>query len=284
MKKYVTNISNLTKKYEGKKLHKKASSYLKKIGTIDFFIETLNNNLKSNDFFNKKWSMYEMPYLVIYKDEEIELRFNLFFPTAEKDFNSVSHLIHHHENSILSTYVVDGSGYQTIEFDKNFVLHSDGTAKLNKIKDIRLNKGQSNIVDILSPHVISNVLTPTLTLNLWTFESDNVTDKERAHFFINNGNYNYVFENTFLENSRSIIDANMPIDHEKAFCYYIQKYKLDHSIIQGFLKNRKLNKRWEKYLFGILNNEVINYPIYNCKSLTLGNEFTFEELRLLNKI
>ena len=43
MKKYVTNISNLTKKYEGKKLHKKASSFLKKIGTIDFFIEALNN-------------------------------------------------------------------------------------------------------------------------------------------------------------------------------------------------------------------------------------------------
>lgn len=224
--------------------------------------------------------MYEMPYLVIYKDEKIELRFNLFFPTAEKKSDSASHLIHHHGNSILSTYVVYGSGYQTIEFDSKFILNYDGTAKLKKIKDKRLAKGQYNCVDILSPHVISNVSNPTITLNLWSFENDTIV-KERVHFYISGGNFNYIFENKFLDLSESINNGNIPIDHEKVFCYYIQKYKLESSFIERILKNPNINERWEKNLKKILKNKLINCPIYDNKSLILNKEFSFEQLRLI---
>ena len=280
MNKFVSNICNLSRKYEGKKFHNKALSYLKKIGQIDFFIEVLNENLKSIDFLAKTWSMYEMPYLVIYKDEKIELRFNLFFPTAEKKSDSASHLIHHHGNSILSTYVVYGSGYQTIEFDSKFILNYDGTAKLKKIKDKKLTIGQYNCVDILSPHVISNVSNPTITLNLWSFENDTI-EKERVHFYISGGNFNYIFENKFLDLSESINNGNIPIDHEKVFCYYIQKYKLESSFIERILKNPNINERWEKNLKKILKNKLINCPIYDNKSLILNKEFSFEQLRLI---
>ena len=108
-------------------------------------------------------------YLLISGD--IIIAINLFPPIADGAKNITHDNIHHHGWRLLTTGVISGNGYETINFVKKSQENiSDGVVNL-KIQEIyKHTSGGTKFVDSYQPHVVFHPETSTATLAMWSAE------------------------------------------------------------------------------------------------------------------
>ena len=93
----------------------------------NFIHEAIKNCITENNFYLMK----NFFYLLIEGDVIIAIK--LFPPIYDKEKNITHDNIHHHGWRLLTTGVISGDGYETINFVKNSHLNRDGEAvKLNQ--------------------------------------------------------------------------------------------------------------------------------------------------------
>lgn len=114
---YIKNILGLSLKYgTGLKFHEKSKKYLSKLSDGLFVLGVFEKNLKK--ILNDN-SRFTLPNFEFFCNENFSLRFNFFLKNEKIRFNDALHLIHDHGNNILTTKMIFGQGYKSINFKKS---------------------------------------------------------------------------------------------------------------------------------------------------------------------
>lgn len=171
---------SITNRYE---LHKAISPLLQKMGTDKlFWSEVFKQNLSDRGYLNRKWTMYEIPFLYVYENDDFYIKVHLFCALKSGETNVLASAIHHHNNYLLTTYAAFGSGYETFLFDKN--VEMDETTKETKLVITRQFKQKDeplHLVDSWTPHAVINPETLSATLVFWSPDKKRATDKLRSN-------------------------------------------------------------------------------------------------------
>jgi hypothetical protein len=94
---------------------------------------------------------------------------NLFCPIRDGGLNITSDNIHHHGWRLLSTGVISGEGYETINFVKNSHLNREGGYVNLEIDEIfRHTKGDIRFIDSNTAHVVFHNTSTSATLAIWS--------------------------------------------------------------------------------------------------------------------
>ena len=161
--------------------HKKAEHLLSKMGADDDFLKlVVKRNLVDSGFLNQKWSMYNIPFFYIYETPDFYLKIH-FFPKMENYVKgTAAHCIHHHNNYILTTAAIFGTGYETILFDKKVEVDPlNLKSKLSISKHFTQAEFPVHRIDAWEPHIVFNPEKFSATLQLWTPDQKRVTDSLR---------------------------------------------------------------------------------------------------------
>lgn len=273
-------ISNLYSKQSNNKLsdvvlHSKFHPLLTKLDSPDFISTIIEQNLLDSDFMYYEWSNFDVPYLKIYSDSEIDLRYNLFFPNKAHESDKSSHMIHTHSECVLSSYVFYGPGYHTIHFDKNVVYKANQIVDLKLRKDFFHSLGNINVVECFEPHVLFNVSSPTFTIALWThrekfsideYDGDHINYRGKYRsFYVKGNDVLTISDEEFLAECSFDRSAFMYEDyHIQAICYFIQQMGFDnYTLVKHILESKNLSFVWKKWLSRIMNGDQICYPYFN---------------------
>ncbi|MFM7764347.1 MAG: hypothetical protein ACKO6I_01700, partial [Sphingomonadales bacterium] len=132
---YIQQISELSRMNEDRTtLHQKAGPVLQQMGNDTEFLKlVLQRNFDDDGYLNQTWSQYNIPFLYIFENEDLVMKIHFFasHPTHAKGI--AAHCIHHHNNYILTTAAILGSGYETMLFDKNIITEGNKTKlRVNK--------------------------------------------------------------------------------------------------------------------------------------------------------
>jgi hypothetical protein len=94
---------------------------------------------------------------------------NLFCPIRDGGLNITSDNIHHHGWRLLSTGVISGEGYETINFVKNSHLNrEEGYVNLEIDEIFRHTKGDIRFIDSNTAHVVFHNTSTSATLARWS--------------------------------------------------------------------------------------------------------------------
>lgn len=265
--------------------HRNCSSLIKKFNNPEFITNVFIQNIKDKRFILKEWKSYEIPHLVIFENENIRIVYNIFSPVINESSETAAHLIHHHKSNILSSYIMAGPGYHTIEFEKEIKYFDNNCYDLKPSKSFLHKKYNLNILKENIPHLIFNVPETTISIALWTekkeenFENNNSSiNYERTSYFKKNGVYHGISENNFIyEISRNI---NYQCDseiHIQIICYFFQEFgSKKNSNFQDFISNSHMSEKWRYWLNMACSNNKINAPLLKNNLNTLGNKMKIE--------
>tara|TARA_B110000037_G_C17049389_1_gene477070 strand:+ start:160 stop:1101 length:942 start_codon:yes stop_codon:yes gene_type:complete len=94
---------------------------------------------------------------------------NIFCPLRDGAKNITSDNIHHHGWRLLSTGIISGDGYDTINFVKNTHMARDNNEVKLKIKEVyRHRKGEVRFIDSNTAHVVFHPKKTCATLAIWS--------------------------------------------------------------------------------------------------------------------
>ena len=154
---YIKKISDLNLKYgSGITFHKKASKYLSKFSDKDFIVKVFKEKL--NEIKNSE-SNNLFPNFEFFNNTHFSLRFNFFLRNESLESNEGIYLIHHHGNNILTTKMIFGQGYKSINFKK-----SKNNLEIQKRINHKLNN--SYTIKEYTPHLVFNVSDFSVSINL----------------------------------------------------------------------------------------------------------------------
>ena len=110
---YIKEIIELNKKHKDRYIfHKEAQKIIEQIAndnpTMDLIVQQNFNDL---EYQNQIWTLYNIPYLKIYEHPDFVLKIHVFAPLQTKESGIGASCIHHHNNFLLSSYAMHGSGY-----------------------------------------------------------------------------------------------------------------------------------------------------------------------------
>ena len=132
---FVQKICELNRIHDDRaELHRQAGPVLQAMGNDSEFLKlVLQRNFDDEGYLKQTWSQYNIPFLYIYENEDMVLKIHFFasHPTHAKGI--AAHCIHHHNNYMLTTAAILGSGYETMLFDKNIQVEG-GKTKLRVSK------------------------------------------------------------------------------------------------------------------------------------------------------
>lgn len=184
---YIQEVINLEKQYaDRREFHRKAEHLLAKMGADDDFLKlVLKRNFEDKGFLDQKWSLYNIPFLYIYETADFYLKIHFFPSMKQFSSGSAAHCIHHHNNYILTTAAIFGSGYETLLFDKNIQFDPKTLdAKLKINKHFTQQEHPLHCIDAWEPHLVFNPEKFSATLQLWTPDQKRVTDNLRVNPFL----------------------------------------------------------------------------------------------------
>ena len=284
----IKKILVLNNKYGNSlKFHKKCSTVIKEFSNPEFITNVFKQYISNKNFLNKKWKSYEIPHLVIYENEDISIVYNIFNPTANEGSEIAAHLIHHHQSFILSSYIMAGPGYHTIEFEKEVkYLNENNSYILKPSKSFLHKKDKVNILQENIPHLIFNVPETTISIALWTEKKEEKFDKkyyssthDRLSYFKKNGLYYGLSENDFLtEVSRNINYKDDSKIHIQSICYFLQEFGNEQrSYLSQIISNPNISEKWRYWLNMLSTNTKINVPLIKNNLNTLGNKMKIED-------
>ena len=262
--------------------HKESQYILKQMGTLDFVSKVFEANLSDNLFLKRKWTSFDIPSLSIYTNDDIDLKYHIFSPIKSKNTKNAAYLIHHHMDFILSSYMIFGEGYQTIQFEKEVTTNSDGSSKMNISKDFFHSNGEINILDSWTNHLIFNVPITTSTLVLWS--KDNKTEQDlnkRENYYYDKGIFVKISDEEFLIEAKKEEEYNKNSEkHIQAICYFMQEigYK-NTSFIKLILQSSDLPETWYKWLSLMASDNFINAPYLNNEINTLKKQMSISDIR-----
>lgn len=177
---YIQQILELSQLHEDRKiLHRKAGPVLQQMGNDAVFLKSvLQRNFNDEGYLNQRWSQYNIPFLYIYENEDLVLKIHFFASHPTHETGIAAHCIHHHNNYILTTAAILGSGYETMLFDKQIeTLGSKTALRINK--HFTQKEFPVHTVDSWEPHIVYLPETYSATLQLWTPDKKRATDALR---------------------------------------------------------------------------------------------------------
>lgn len=181
---YIKEILSLEQQYTDRiQFHKHSENLLSKMGSDDAFLKlVIKRNFDDKGYLDQEWSLYNIPFLYIYETPDFYLKIH-FFPSMKQYVpGTAAHCIHHHNNYLLTTAAIYGSGYETFLFDKEtgFEL-STLKAHLKIRKHFTQKEFPVHRIDAWEPHLVFNPERFSATLQLWTPEIKRATDNLRTN-------------------------------------------------------------------------------------------------------
>ena len=179
---YTRKIQELSTRLEDRyDFHREAESTIRKMASDPEFLDgVVQYNFSRLEFLQHQWSLYEIPCLWIADTGDFQMKFHIFLPMKDFEPGIAASAIHHHNNYLLSTLGVCGSGYETFIFEKGTQLNPDkGPIELKVRKNFIQSGGTYTLVDSWEPHVVFSPENMSTTLTLWTPDKQRTTDKLR---------------------------------------------------------------------------------------------------------
>jgi hypothetical protein len=264
--------------------HKHAEPILQQMGADDEFLkQVIQRNLLDEGFLNQTWSLYNIPYFYIYETADFYLKIH-FFPSMKNYVQgTAAHCIHHHNNYILTTAAIFGSGYETFLFDKNFAFDEASlTAKLKVNKHFTQKDFPVHTIDAWEPHLVFNPEKFSATLQLWTPDQKRATDSLRVNPILKaiknplrkliyafgmekrfgiaakktyqwypiSNTFKAIEENEYFEPTRKAIGPDVDTYSIQTIAYFIQNRAL---VDKDFLNQLKSRNILPKYYLPIVN-------------------------------
>lgn len=181
---YIQEVLSLENQFPDRRdFHTHAEKLLQKMGADDEFLKlVLKRNFEDKGFLDQKWSLYNIPFLYIYETADFYLKIHFFPGMKAFEPGTAAHCIHHHNNYILTTAAIYGSGYETLLFDKQIEIDTTSLdAKLKITKHFTQSEFPVHRIDAWEPHLVFNPEKFSATLQLWTPDQKRVTDNLRVN-------------------------------------------------------------------------------------------------------
>ncbi len=177
---YIKQILELNRIHEDRKvLHEKAGPILQQMGNDTEFLKlVLQRNFDDEGYLKQTWSQYNIPFLYIFENEDVVMKIHFFAAHPTHAGGIAAHCIHHHNNYILTTAAILGSGYETMLFDKNIVTEGSKT-RLKVNKHFTQQEYPVHTIDSWEPHIVYLPESYSATLQLWTPDKKRATDALR---------------------------------------------------------------------------------------------------------
>ena len=176
-------LENLAKKLHSSKnrqiTHEKLIGHFEDLcADKDFIHEAIKDCIKSTDVLSNANNLF----FHLLTSGDIIIAINLFSPIMDGAKDITFDNIHHHGWRLLTTGVISGNGYETINFvKKSHENINDGSVKL-EVEDIyKHTLGGSKFVDSYQPHVVFHPESTTATLALWSAEKPLVNQKIKKY-------------------------------------------------------------------------------------------------------
>tara|TARA_A100001011_G_C14321005_1_gene850613 strand:+ start:3199 stop:4149 length:951 start_codon:yes stop_codon:yes gene_type:complete len=122
-------------------------------------------------FLSEPKSLHNADYLTIplLNSGDIIIQINLFCPIRDRAENITHDNIHHHGWRLLTTGVISGDGYETINFKrKSHEVRSGLAVKLEIDEIYRHTKNDIRFIDSFTPHVVFHNDSLSATLAVWS--------------------------------------------------------------------------------------------------------------------
>lgn len=290
---YVQQIENLNLEFVDRKVfHEKAGSILQAMGSDDEFLKlVVKRNFEDPGYLSQKWSLYNIPFFYIYESPDYYLKIHFFTSLESHQLGQGASCIHHHNNYILTTAAILGSGYETMLFDKEV----DMDEKTLKTK-MRITKHFSqaefpvHTIDAYEPHLVFNPESFSATLQLWTPDRKRSTDAlrtnpilkaiknplrkiiyacglERAFGIADAKTYQWypgidgiygIEENEYFEPTRKATGPDVDRFSIQTVCKFLQlKGLVDAHYLNGLLAQNKLPAYYTEWIQKLVQGEVI---------------------------
>jgi hypothetical protein len=182
--KYIKELNELNKIHINRNdFHRIAGQKLVEMASDKtFWFEVFKQNLTDKGYLQRQWSMYEIPFLYVYENDDFFVKVHLFVPLKNYEPHVVASAIHHHNNYLLTTYAAFGSGYETMLFEKTFTMNPE-TKEVNlRIREhFTQQQRPVHLVDAWEPHVVVNPTSLSATLIMWSPDKKRVTDALRSN-------------------------------------------------------------------------------------------------------
>lgn len=181
---YVKKVVELNRNIDDRAaLHAAVGDILMAMGTdADFLKQVIRRNFDDPGYLAQKWSMYNIPFLYIFENEDLVLKIHFFAALRSHQKGIAAHCIHHHNNYILTTAAILGSGYETMLFDKQVDI-DEKTLKTH----MRINRHFTqkeypvHTIDSWEPHIVYAPEAFSATLQMWTPDKRRITDNLRQN-------------------------------------------------------------------------------------------------------
>lgn len=290
---YIKEILSLERQYTDRiQFHTHAESLLSRMGSDDAFLKlVLRRNLSDQAYLNQKWSLYNIPFLYIYETPDFYLKIH-FFPSMKSYVpGTAAHCIHHHNNYILTTAAIFGSGYETLLFGKH-PSTDPGTLRSDlKIKRHFTQREQPvHRIDAWEPHLVFNPELFSATLQLWTPDQKRATDKLRANpllkamkiplrkliyllgmenkfgiaaqhtyqWYPEGDHFKAIEENAYFEPTRKAVGPEVDAYSMQTVFYFVQNRGLaDPEFLTEVLNQSSTPAYYKPFLLSILENKQI---------------------------
>jgi hypothetical protein len=172
-------LKEISKNFHGNKdkysVHRKLTAHFEQLcQDKNFLHDAIRDCLSKKNFFNNANNLFF--YLLI--EGDVIIAINLFPPIYDKTKDITVDNIHHHGWRLLTTGVISGNGYESINFKRKS--HEDIEAGKVKIKIDKIFKHDNSccqFIDSEQPHVVFHPETTTATLAIWSADRDLINQK-----------------------------------------------------------------------------------------------------------
>ncbi|MBK7818311.1 MAG: hypothetical protein IPJ60_12800 [Sphingobacteriaceae bacterium] len=103
---YIKKIIDLNDQYQDRYcFHEEAGKLLSVMAKDkEFWNEVVKQNFTDKGYLNRKWTMYDIPFLYVYECDDFYVKVHLFVPLVPMNLSAVvASAIHHHNNYMLTS-------------------------------------------------------------------------------------------------------------------------------------------------------------------------------------
>lgn len=181
---YIKQILELNSKYPDRaELHRNAGTVLQAMGSDKNFLkQVVRRNLDDAGYLSQTWSQYNIPFFYVFENDDLVMKIHFFASHPTHQLGIAAHCIHHHNNYILTTAAILGSGYETMLFDKQIDMDEKTLeTRLRITKHFTQHDFPVHTIDSWEPHIVYLPESFSATLQLWTPDKKRVTDSLRQN-------------------------------------------------------------------------------------------------------
>jgi len=299
-------------------LHQQIGPLLQALGSDkSFWNEVIKQNLSDQNFLNRKWTMYEIPFFYVYECDDFNMKVHLFPSLESKKTNILASAIHHHNNYLLTTYAAFGSGYETFLFEKNPTTHEvTKETNLKITHQFKQKEKKIHLIDSWVPHAVVNPESFSATLVFWSSDKKRTTDKLRSNpllkyfktplrkliynlgldenlgiaanktyqWYPQNNKFIGILEDDFFAPTRAMTGKEVNDYSAQSIFYFIQNIGFDDfEFIKSLKSNKDVPIYYHQWIDLFLNKQTIPETFAKAEINVPNKTITTEEVLLTNK-